>query len=40
MSGSDSFPWTVLLLLLPVLVVVLVARSHGFPAKRPTPQDS
>ncbi|MFD9592480.1 MFS transporter [Kitasatospora sp. NPDC059973] len=39
-SGSDSFPWTVLLLLLPVLVVVLVARGHGFPAKRPTPQSS
>jgi predicted MFS family arabinose efflux permease len=30
--GSDSFPWTVLLLLAPVLVVVLVARVHGFPA--------
>lgn len=34
LAGSDSFPWTVLLLLLPVLVVVLVARGHGFPAKR------
>ncbi|MFF9843405.1 MFS transporter [Streptomyces sp. NPDC013740] len=34
--GSDSFPWTVLLLLVPVLVVVLAARAHGFPAKRPT----
>ncbi|GAA2815806.1 MFS transporter [Streptomyces showdoensis] len=34
--GSDSFPWTVLLLLAPVLVVVLAARAHGFPAKRPT----
>ncbi|MFI8519243.1 MFS transporter [Streptomyces sp. NPDC085481] len=33
--GSESFPWTVLLLLLPVLVVVVVARAHGFPAKRP-----
>ncbi|MET8677216.1 MFS transporter [Streptomyces sp. NPDC004647] len=33
--GSDSFPWTMLLLLLPVLAVVVLARSHGFPAKRP-----
>ncbi|MFI7409248.1 MFS transporter [Streptomyces sp. NPDC049627] len=33
--GSDSFPWTTLLLLLPVLAVVVLARSHGFPAKRP-----
>ncbi|MGW8948766.1 MFS transporter [Streptomyces sp. NPDC055709] len=32
--GSDSFPWTVLVLLLPVLVVVLASRRHGFPAKR------
>ncbi|MFJ4695857.1 MFS transporter [Streptomyces sp. NPDC088766] len=32
--GSDSFPWTVLLLLLPVLAVVLSARGHGFPARR------
>ncbi|MEU8760003.1 MFS transporter [Streptomyces sp. NPDC048659] len=34
--GSESFPWTVLLLLAPVLVVVLAARAHGFPGKRPT----
>ncbi|WP_225825315.1 MFS transporter [Streptomyces naphthomycinicus] len=34
-SGSGSFPWTVLLLLLPVLAVVLAARSHGFPSRRP-----
>ncbi|NBM18027.1 MFS transporter [Streptomyces sp. GC420] len=34
--GSDSFSWTVLLLLLPVLAVVVAARRHGFPAKRPT----
>ncbi|MGW3097772.1 MFS transporter [Streptomyces sp. NPDC001102] len=33
--GSDSFPWTMLLLLLPVLGVVTLARGHGFPAKRP-----
>jgi predicted MFS family arabinose efflux permease len=35
LTGSGSFPWTMLLLLLPVLVVVVLARSHGFPAKRP-----
>ncbi|MFF8726229.1 MFS transporter [Streptomyces sp. NPDC015171] len=34
-SGSGSFPWTVLLLLLPVLAVVLGARAHGFPSRRP-----
>jgi predicted MFS family arabinose efflux permease len=34
--GSDSFPWAMLLLLLPVLGVVVLARSHGFPAKRPS----
>lgn len=34
-AGSSSFPWTVLLLLLPVLVVVLAARDHGFPVRRP-----
>ncbi|MGW7395759.1 MFS transporter [Streptomyces cyaneofuscatus] len=33
--GSASFPWTVLLLLLPVLAVVLHARKAGFPAHRP-----
>ncbi|MEU6477856.1 MFS transporter [Streptomyces sp. NPDC047017] len=33
-AGSDSFPWSVLLLLLPVLAVVLAARPHGFPARR------
>ncbi|MFD3759672.1 MFS transporter [Streptomyces sp. NPDC058622] len=32
--GSNSFPWTILLLLAPVLIVVLAARAHGFPAKR------
>jgi predicted MFS family arabinose efflux permease len=32
--GSDSFPWTMVLLLLPVLAVVVLARSHGYPAKR------
>ncbi|NEE32981.1 MFS transporter [Streptomyces sp. SID7982] len=32
--GSTSFPWTVLLLLLPVTAVVLYARGAGFPARR------
>ncbi|QEU93010.1 MFS transporter [Streptomyces kanamyceticus] len=31
--GSSSFPWTILLLLVPVLLVVLAARGHGFPAR-------
>jgi predicted MFS family arabinose efflux permease len=34
LAGSRSFPWTVLLLLIPVLAVVVAARSHGFPARR------
>ncbi|MCW2915880.1 MAG: Major facilitator family transporter [Actinomycetia bacterium] len=29
--GSTSFPWAVLLLLVPVLAVVIGARTHGFP---------
>lgn len=33
--GSESFPWTVGLLLLPVIAVVLYARHAGFPARRP-----
>ncbi|MFF9485104.1 MFS transporter [Streptomyces sp. NPDC014676] len=33
--GSESFPWTVLVLLLPVIAVVLYARRAGFPARRP-----
>ncbi|MGW1868427.1 MFS transporter [Streptomyces mauvecolor] len=32
--GSTSFPWSILVLLAPVLIVVLAARAHGFPAKR------
>ncbi|MFI7324675.1 MFS transporter [Streptomyces rubiginosohelvolus] len=32
--GSTSFPWTVLLLLLPVIAVVLYSRGAGFPARR------
>ncbi|MFC7310329.1 MFS transporter [Streptomyces monticola] len=34
--GTASFPWSVLLLMVPVLLVVLAARVHGFPAKRTT----
>ncbi|MFD7257580.1 MFS transporter [Streptomyces sp. NPDC059874] len=33
--SPTSFPWSVLLLLVPVLLVVVGARAHGFPAKRP-----
>ncbi|MGP8303514.1 MFS transporter [Streptomyces inhibens] len=33
--GPASFPWSVLALLIPVLVVVIGARAHGFPAERP-----
>ncbi|MFE3184350.1 MFS transporter [Streptomyces violascens] len=32
--GSPSFPWSILVLLAPVLIVVLAARAHGFPANR------
>ncbi|MFC8454396.1 MFS transporter [Kitasatospora sp. NPDC057223] len=32
--GPQSFPWSVLALLAPVLAVVLAARAHGFPAGR------
>ncbi|MFE0174714.1 MFS transporter [Streptomyces sp. NPDC059002] len=31
--GSSSFPWTILLLLIPVLLVVLAVRGHGFPVR-------
>ncbi|WP_055700100.1 MFS transporter [Streptomyces silaceus] len=34
LAGPSSFPWTVLLLLAPVLLVVAAARNHGFPARR------
>jgi hypothetical protein len=33
--GPNSFPWSVLILLVPVLFVVVAARAHGFLAKRP-----
>ncbi|MFJ9780239.1 MFS transporter [Amycolatopsis sp. NPDC101161] len=32
-AGPASFPWTLLVLLLPVLAVVLGARRHGFPVR-------
>jgi predicted MFS family arabinose efflux permease len=32
--GPTSFPWSVLVLVMPVLVVVIAARAHGFPAER------
>ncbi|MFF1447976.1 MFS transporter [Streptomyces sp. NPDC058274] len=36
LSGPRSLPWSVLALVLPVLAVVIAARAHGFPARRPT----
>lgn len=35
LSGPGAFPWSVLVLLAPALVVVTGARTHGFPAHRP-----
>jgi predicted MFS family arabinose efflux permease len=32
--GPGAFPWAVLVLLLPVLAVVIAARTHGFPTER------
>ncbi|MFE5481093.1 MFS transporter [Streptomyces sp. NPDC056527] len=32
--GAAALPWSVLLLLAPVLIVVAAARAHGFPARR------
>jgi predicted MFS family arabinose efflux permease len=32
LAGSGSFPWSVLLLMLPVIAVIVFARRHGFPA--------
>ena len=34
-GGAASLPWSALVLLAPVLVVVLAAHRHGFPARRP-----
>ncbi|HZF88066.1 MFS transporter [Streptomyces sp.] len=33
--GAAAFPWSVLVLLVPALVVVVGARTHGFPAGTP-----
>ncbi|MGW1892899.1 MFS transporter [Streptomyces sp. NPDC002004] len=33
--GATSFPWSVLLLLIPGLIAAVGARAHGFPAERP-----
>ncbi|MET9670980.1 MFS transporter [Streptomyces sp. NPDC006475] len=32
--GTASLPWSVLILLVPVMAVVIAARAHGFPARR------
>ncbi|WP_323180360.1 MFS transporter [Streptomyces sp. NBC_00102] len=39
--GPGSFAWSVLALMAPVLIVVVLARKHAFPAKRPdmVPED-
>lgn len=34
--GPASFPWGVVALMAPVVAVVVAARAHAFPAKRPT----
>lgn len=36
--GSGSFPWAVVLLLIPVFGTVLAARTHGFPPQREKPR--
>ncbi|QES42775.1 MFS transporter [Streptomyces venezuelae] len=33
LAGTSSFPWTILLLLVPVLLAVAAARRHGFPVR-------
>ena len=33
--GPESFPWGVVLLMVPVVLVVIGARAHAFPAERP-----
>ncbi|MEU5774570.1 MFS transporter [Streptomyces venezuelae] len=35
LAGTSSFPWTILLLLIPVLLAVAAARRNGFPARTP-----
>ncbi|MFD5555136.1 MFS transporter [Streptomyces sp. NPDC127068] len=34
--GAQAFPWSVLVLMVPVLLIVVVARAHGFPVRRAT----
>lgn len=38
--GPLSFPWSALALLAPALVVVVLARGHAFPARRPGAETS
>ncbi|MEV0534399.1 MFS transporter [Kitasatospora sp. NPDC050463] len=33
-AGPTSFPWTVLVLVIPLIALVFAARTHAFPAKR------
>ncbi|TVT60851.1 MFS transporter [Amycolatopsis rhizosphaerae] len=40
LTGPASFPWSVLVLLIPVLAVVLGARRHAFPVRRTAPAPS
>ncbi|GAA2319746.1 MFS transporter [Glycomyces scopariae] len=35
LMGPGSFPWGVLVLMVPVAAVVIGAKAHGFPAERP-----
>jgi predicted MFS family arabinose efflux permease len=36
LSGAGSFPWSVLVLMVPVIAVIVSARRHGFPAQPAT----
>ncbi|SFT82628.1 Predicted arabinose efflux permease, MFS family [Actinopolyspora lacussalsi subsp. righensis] len=38
--GPTAFPWSVLVLLLPVLIAVLAASRHGFPRKASAPLEA
>ncbi|SFD61864.1 Predicted arabinose efflux permease, MFS family [Actinopolyspora alba] len=38
--GPTAFPWSVLVLLLPVLIAVLAASRHGFPRKKSAPLEA
>lgn len=35
LTGSEAFPWAVLVLMVPVLAVVVASKARAFPAKRP-----